>query len=73
MLILIAFQTAVSIAEYESEKDSEGTILLTEKHLKSVVEMSRDFKKYLTKLHGGDEAKRAERVAERLDRFNPNK
>jgi hypothetical protein len=59
----------VSLAEYEADKDSEGTILLTEKHLKSVVEMSREFKHYLTKLHGGDEAKRAQREFQRLDNF----
>jgi hypothetical protein len=34
--------------------------------------MSRDFKTYLAKLHGGDEAKRAQREFERLDSFNRN-
>jgi hypothetical protein len=41
--------------------------VLTEKHLKSVVEMSRDFKEYLNELHLGDEGKRAERRHERLN------
>lgn len=43
-------------------------ILLTDKHLKSVVEMSRDFKVYLDELHAGDEGKRAERRFERLNK-----
>lgn len=63
-----AFQTAVALAEYEATKDKEGKIVLTDKHLKSVVEMSRDFKEYLDELHLGDEGKRAERRHERLDK-----
>ncbi|KAK7710327.1 hypothetical protein SLS64_005912 [Diaporthe eres] len=62
-----AFQTAVSLAEYEDERDEEGKILLTDEHLRSVVELSRDFKEYLSKLHKGDEEKRALRRYERLD------
>lgn len=65
----IAFQTAVSLAEYHNEKDSEGKIKLTEAHLKSVVELSKDFKEYLDELHTGDEAKRARVRKERLDDF----
>lgn len=63
-----AFQTAVALAEYEAKKDSEGKIVLTDKHLRSVVSMSRDFKEYLDDLHLGDEGKRAERRKERLDK-----
>ncbi|KAF2258988.1 P-loop containing nucleoside triphosphate hydrolase protein [Lojkania enalia] len=63
-----AFQTAVALAEYDALKDQEGKIILTDKHLKSVVEMSRDFKDYLKDLHRGDEGKRAERRMERLDK-----
>ncbi|KAF2091476.1 hypothetical protein K490DRAFT_32941 [Saccharata proteae CBS 121410] len=66
-----AFQTAVSLAEYDAIPDKEGDkILLTDKHLRAVVEMSRDFKNYLTELHVGDEAKRAARKRERLDDYN---
>ncbi|KAK7984661.1 P-loop containing nucleoside triphosphate hydrolase [Apiospora saccharicola] len=67
-----AFQTAVSLAEYDSEKDREGTILVTDRHLKAVVELSKDFKDYLFELHNGDEAKRAEGRVERLDTFKQN-
>ncbi|KAK2601174.1 hypothetical protein N8I77_010642 [Diaporthe amygdali] len=64
-----AFQTAVSLAEYENKKDSEGNIMLTEEHLKSVVELSKDFKNYLDKLHLADESKRALARKERLDTY----
>ena len=64
-----AFQTAVALAEYDAEKDEEGKILLTDTHLRAVVELSRDFKEYLQELHKGDEAKRAARKYERLDDF----
>ncbi|KAJ4982815.1 hypothetical protein SVAN01_11688 [Stagonosporopsis vannaccii] len=60
-----AFQTAVALAEYEAVKDSEGKIMITDKHLRSVVEMSRDFKKYINDIHRGDEDLRAERRRER--------
>lgn len=67
-LTVEAFQTAVALAEFDSEKDQEGKIVLTDKHLRAVVEMSRDFKQYLHELHKGDEEKRAERRHERLDK-----
>lgn len=57
----------MSLAEYEDARDEEGKILLTDDHLRSVVELSRDFKDYLSKLHKGDEEKRALRRYERLD------
>lgn len=66
-LLPIALQTAAALAEYDAEKDEEGKILITDVHLKAVVELSADFKTYLNNLHLGDEAKRAERKFERLD------
>ncbi|KAK8000456.1 P-loop containing nucleoside triphosphate hydrolase [Apiospora arundinis] len=63
-----AFQTAVSLAEYDAEKDEEGTILVTDEHLRAVVELSTDFKDYLKDLHMGDEDKRAEQRSERLNK-----
>ncbi|KAK5625866.1 hypothetical protein RRF57_001582 [Xylaria bambusicola] len=39
-----AFQTAVSLAEYDVEKDEDGKIIITDDHLRAVVELSRDFK-----------------------------
>lgn len=65
-----AFQIAVSLAEHENRRDREGTILLTDRHLKSVLALSKDFKDYLTELHqGDDEARRAQKRKERLDDF----
>ncbi|KAI1383576.1 P-loop containing nucleoside triphosphate hydrolase protein [Hypoxylon trugodes] len=65
-----AFQTAVSLAEYDAEKGEDGKILVTDEHLRAVVELSRDFKNYLNELHKGDEGKRAERKYERLDSYD---
>lgn len=67
---LLAFQTAVALAEYDAEKDKEGKIVVTDSHLRAVVELSRDFKSYLNTLHHGDEGKRAGRKCERLDSFS---
>ncbi|KAI1372638.1 P-loop containing nucleoside triphosphate hydrolase protein [Hypoxylon crocopeplum] len=65
-----AFQTAVSLAEYDAEKGEDGKIVITDEHLRAVVELSRDFKNYLNELHKGDEGKRAERKYERLDSYD---
>ncbi|KAK2025670.1 ATPase [Colletotrichum zoysiae] len=61
-----AFQTAVALAEYDNEKDGEGRIMVTDNHLRAVVELSKDFKGYLNDLHRRDEEKRAEDRYERL-------
>lgn len=65
-----AFQTAVALAEFDGERDEDKKILLTDNHLRAVVEVSRDFKNYLHELHSGDEGKRAQRKYERLDSYN---
>ncbi|KAI2776155.1 P-loop containing nucleoside triphosphate hydrolase protein [Daldinia loculata] len=65
-----AFQTAVSLAEYDAEKGEDGKIMITDEHLRAVVELSKDFKNYLNELHKGDEGKRAERKYERLDSYD---
>jgi F0F1-type ATP synthase delta subunit len=64
---IVAFQTAVALAEYDAEKDEEGKILLNDTHLRSIVDMSRDFKKYLDDTHGADEDKRAAMESIRYD------
>ncbi|KAF0322177.1 ATPase [Colletotrichum asianum] len=68
-----AFQTAVALAEYEADKDSEGRIKVKDDHLKAVVDLSKDFKTYLKDLHRKDEGKRAEQRYERLDSFEGSK
>jgi hypothetical protein len=64
---VIAFQTAVALAEFDDEKDEEGNILLKDNHLRSIVDMSRDFKRYLDETHGADEEKRAAMLQARYD------
>jgi hypothetical protein len=59
----------VALAEFDAEKDEEGKVVVTDNHLRAVVELSKDFEDYLSKLHKGDESKRAERKGERLDSF----
>ncbi|KAF3801312.1 hypothetical protein GCG54_00005468 [Colletotrichum gloeosporioides] len=68
-----AFQTAVALAEYEADKDSEGRIMVKDDHLRAVVDLSKDFKHYLNDLHKRDEGKRAEQRSERLDSFEGSK
>jgi hypothetical protein len=70
--VVLAFQTAVALAEYDAVKDDEGRIVVTDNHLRAVVELSKDFQDYLDRLHKGDESKRAERKGERLDSFVGN-
>lgn len=48
-------------------------MLLTDKHLRAVIELSKDFKTYLQELHRGDESKRAARRYERHDDFAASK
>ncbi|TDZ54529.1 ATPase family AAA domain-containing protein 3B [Colletotrichum trifolii] len=67
-----AFQTAVALAEYDAEKDSEGRVKVTDNHLRAVVELSKDFKGYLDDLHTRDEGKRARQRMERLDSYEAN-
>jgi SpoVK/Ycf46/Vps4 family AAA+-type ATPase len=47
-----AFQTAVALAEYDGKLDEEGKIMIEDHHLKQVAEMTREFQRYLNKLHG---------------------
>lgn len=63
----------MTLAEFDDERDKEGTILVMPKHLKAVVELSRDFTNYMNELHLGDEDKRAERKFERLGNYGKGK
>jgi hypothetical protein len=63
----IAFQTAVALAEYKGETDADGKIVLTDNHLRAMVELSSDFKGYLDELHMANEEKRSQKRVERLD------
>lgn len=63
-----AFQTAVALAEHRAEEGEDGKILLTEEHLREIVELNRSFKTYFDNLHGSEGARAQER-GERLDSF----
>lgn len=63
----------MALAEYEAIKDEEKKIVITDSHLRAVVQLSSDFKQYVNTLHRGDEGKRAERKYERLDSYDQKK
>ncbi|KAM0721355.1 hypothetical protein Q7P37_002279 [Cladosporium fusiforme] len=65
-----AFQTAVALAEFDhfQDPDHDGTVLVEERHIEQVVQMTREFHGYLDDLHQADEAKRAARNKEWLER-----
>ena len=52
-----AMQTAVALAAAEARDERREEVVVTDKHLRSVVKMSRGFKDYLRKerLYGGDD------------------
>jgi len=65
-----AFQTAVALAEYEANKEGQEVVTLKEKHLRSVVRMSRSFKDYLFSTHKNQDMAKRARVNEwRNDSF----
>ncbi|KAF2814377.1 P-loop containing nucleoside triphosphate hydrolase protein [Mytilinidion resinicola] len=64
-----AFQTAVALAEVESDKDDQARIIVKDQHIRSIVRMSAAFKKYLNTLHG-DQSQRAARQGLRVDDFD---
>lgn len=66
----LAFQTAVALAEYEANKDGAEIVTLKDRHLKSVVKMSKSFKEYLRSTHKNqDSSKRARMFEWRNDNF----
>lgn len=66
----VAFQTAVALAEYEANKDGAEVVTLKDRHLKSVVKMSKSFKEYLRSTHKNQDASKRARMFEwRNDNF----
>ena len=59
----LAFQTAVALAEYrfsqKPNKSKHDTPTLDQKDFEQVCDMTRQFKQYLTDVHGVDEDGRA--------------
>ncbi|KPM38461.1 hypothetical protein AK830_g8092 [Neonectria ditissima] len=64
-----AFQVAVALAEAHGHKDKEGRVLIKSDHIKATVQMSREFRDYLVKLHKGDLSKRASLLGNRYDAY----
>ncbi|KAH7139865.1 hypothetical protein B0J13DRAFT_505202 [Dactylonectria estremocensis] len=65
-----AFQVAVALAESQGHKDRQGRVLIKPDHLKATVQMSREFKDYLLKLHKQDPSKRAAMMGNRYDAYD---
>lgn len=66
-----AFQTAVSLAEFEASEDPnfdpEGPVVVESGHFEKVCKMSKSFKDYMFKLKRADEPKRAKGRKDRHD------
>lgn len=58
----------MALAEHRAVEGEGGKTLLTEDHLREVIELHRSFKTYFSELHGS-EGKRALNRGERLDSF----
>ena len=68
--VTTALQTALSLAEFEAEKEGHDTITIKRAHLKQVVELSTDFKRYIASMHGNKtDAQIAKREGLRNDSF----
>ncbi|KAF6819054.1 P-loop containing nucleoside triphosphate hydrolase (ATPase) [Colletotrichum plurivorum] len=64
-----AFQVAVALAEAKADKDPKGKIMIKPDHIKASVQMSREFKSYITKLHKQDPSKMAASLGNRDDSY----
>ncbi|KAL8792172.1 MAG: hypothetical protein Q9195_005268 [Heterodermia aff. obscurata] len=66
-----ALQTAISLANYKAVKEgsTSNVVEIEEEHFRSVVDMSRKFKLYMTSITGKDEF---ERAGARLERPPPS-
>ncbi|SPO04177.1 uncharacterized protein DNG_06860 [Cephalotrichum gorgonifer] len=64
-----SFQVAVALAEAQGHKDKQGRVLIKSDHIKATVQMSREFRDYLVKLHKGDMSKKASLMGHRYDAY----
>lgn len=51
----LAFQTAVALACYQAKQEGDRMPELTDEHLRQVLNMSQNFKKYLKVVRGSEE------------------
>lgn len=66
-----ALQTAITLAEFESEEDPEHNVslatIVTKTHFQKVLEMCNRFRNYVTSIRREDEEKRAQGRGDRND------
>ena len=67
-----AFQVAVALAEAQGQKDTEGRALIKSDHIMATVQMSKEFRSYLFKVHKADPSKRAAMMGNRYDAYGKN-
>lgn len=64
-----AFQVAVALAEARADRDGKGRVLIKPEHIRASVQMSREFKHYVTKIHKQDPSKLAASLGNRFDAY----
>jgi hypothetical protein len=73
ILLYVAFQTAVALAEYRfamlEEKEADAKACLEREDFEKVCEMTGAFQKYLNSVSGLDESQRARSDQARNDAF----
>ena len=68
--VTTALQTARSLAEFQAEKKRQDTITIKKEHLKQVVQLSAEFKRYIASMHGNKtDAQIAKREGLRNDSY----
>ncbi|KAK1995570.1 P-loop containing nucleoside triphosphate hydrolase protein, partial [Colletotrichum falcatum] len=63
------FQVAVALAEARADRDGKGRVLIKPEHIKASVQMSKEFKQYVTKIHKQDLGKVAAAMGNRYDAY----
>lgn len=53
---MTGFQTAVTLAEFEANRERNTNVRLKQSHLEKVMEMSKQFTQYLDEAHGVNDA-----------------
>ncbi|KAK2018532.1 P-loop containing nucleoside triphosphate hydrolase protein [Colletotrichum eremochloae] len=64
-----AFQVAVALAEARADRDGKGRVLIKPEHIKASVQMSKEFKQYVTKIYKQDPSKVAAAMGNRYDAY----
>ncbi|KAH8658138.1 P-loop containing nucleoside triphosphate hydrolase protein [Xylariales sp. PMI_506] len=65
-----SFQVAVALAEAQGHKDESGRIVIKRDHIKATVQMSKEFKDYLEKVHMQSLERFATTMGNRYDAYD---